>query len=92
MIKTLNKQKLDRPLTKNEYAMKYYESHKEQRNDYQTQSVNCKICGCPIIRAHLSRHHKTAKCIKAKNNQTLEKFLNQNINQPIVQNDEQPVL
>lgn len=84
MLKTINKQKLDQPITKNEYAMKYYETHKEQRNDYQNESINCSICGCKTLRAHLSRHHKTAKCIKAKNRQTLFNFIEQPKVQPIV--------
>jgi len=94
MLKKFNKQKLENPVSVQEYRKLYYAEHRAEMIEHQKQTIQCTICGSCVLRAHMSRHHKTIKCMRAKNITVFENFTRstQKYDDFIVQNNEQPIV
>jgi hypothetical protein len=63
MIKTFKKNKLEQPITKSEYSLRYYHDNKERMLQYYKEIIICDICGSGISRVHIARHKLTKKCM-----------------------------
>jgi len=65
----LKKKKIYRENNKEEikeYNKKYYQDNKDEIFKKIKEKVECDICKSLITKRHLSRHHKTKKCMNAK--------------------------
>jgi major membrane immunogen (membrane-anchored lipoprotein) len=46
----------------------YYKENIDKINEKQKEQLECKVCGCMIIRSNMSRHNKTQRCINFSKN------------------------